>query len=63
MAEAMMGEAADVSRVMFIPDYNTASVVMRGVCQSHGQFWTLVVSKAATIADFFTQEESEQLLE
>jgi phosphoketolase len=63
MAEAMIGEAADVSRVMFIPDYNTASAVMRGVYQSHGQFWTLVVPKAAAIADLFSQEEAEQLLE
>jgi phosphoketolase len=36
---------------------------MRGVYQSHGQFWTLVVPKAATIADFFTLEEAGQLLE
>jgi phosphoketolase len=63
MAEAMMGEAADVSRVMFVPDYNTASVVMRGVYQRHGQFWTLVVPKASAIADLFSQEEAERLLE
>jgi phosphoketolase len=48
---------------MFVPDYNTASAVMRGVYQSHGQFWTLVVPKAAAIADLFSQEEAEQLLE
>jgi phosphoketolase len=63
MAEVMMGEAADVSRVMFVPDYNTASAVMRGVYQSHGQFWTLVVPKASVIANLFSQEEAERLLE
>lgn len=63
MAEAMLGEPSDVSRVMFVPDYNTASTVMRGIYQTHGQIWTLVVPKADTIPDLFAVEDAERLLE
>lgn len=63
MAEAMLGEPSDVSRVMFVPDYNTASTVMRGIYQTHGQIWTLVVPKADTIPDLFAVEDAERLFE
>lgn len=62
MAEAMLGEPSDVSRVLFIPDYNTAAVVMQGVYQTHGQIWTLVVPKIDMIPDLFTPEEAVLLL-
>jgi phosphoketolase len=62
MAEAMLGEPSHVSRVLFPPDYNVAIAVMRGVYQSQGQIWTLVVPKADTLPDLFTGEESERLL-
>ncbi len=61
-AEAMLGEVSDVSRVMFVADYNTAAVVMRGVYQTQGQIWTLVVAKYEAIPDIFTQEEATRLL-
>jgi phosphoketolase len=63
MAEAMLGEPSDVSRVLFVPDYNTAAVVMRAVYQTHGQIWTLVVPKADKIPDLFAEKEAETLLE
>ncbi|MFQ6019601.1 MAG: xylulose 5-phosphate 3-epimerase, partial [Dehalococcoidia bacterium] len=63
MAEAMMGEASDVSRVLFPADYNTAAVVTQGVYQTQGQIWTLVVPKMDGVADLFTQEEAARLLE
>ncbi len=61
MAEVLLGEPADVSRVLFPPDYNTAAVVMREVYQTRGQIWTLVVPKADPITDLFAREEAEQL--
>lgn len=61
MAEVMLNELSDVSRVMFIPDYNTAAVVMHGVYQTQGQVWTLVVPKYETVADLFTREEASRL--
>jgi phosphoketolase len=63
MAEAMLGEVSDVSRVMFVADYNTAAEVMRGVYQTQGQIWTLVVAKYEAIPDVFTPEEAHRLLE
>ncbi len=62
MAESMLGEVSDVSRVIFIPDYNTAAVVMRGLYQTHGQIWTAVIPKYETIPDLFTVEEASRLL-
>ena len=63
MAEAMLGERSDVSRVLFVPDYNTAAAVMRGVYQTQGQIWTLVVPKYDAAVDLFTPAESARLLE
>lgn len=63
MAEAMLGEPSDVSRVIFVPDYNTASVVMQGVYQTHGQIWTIVAPKTHIIPDLFTLEEAARLLQ
>ncbi len=62
MAEAMLGEPSDVSRVFFVPDYNTASVVMHHLYQTHGQIWTLVVPKIDAIPDLFTVDEATRLL-
>jgi len=63
MAEAMFGEPSDVSRVLFVPDYNTAAVVMHDLYQTHGQIWTLVVPKMDAIPDLFTSDEAVRLLE
>ena len=63
MAEAMLGERSDVSRVLFVPDYNAAAAVIYGVYQTQGQIWTLVVPKYDAAADLFTPEEATRLLE
>ncbi len=62
MAEAMLGEPSDVSRVLFVPDYNTASVVMHHLYQTHGQIWTVVVPKMDIIPDLFTLDEAHLLI-
>ncbi len=62
MAEAMLNELSDVSRVLFVPDYNTAAVVTQAIYQSQGQIWTLVVSKMDIVADLFTIDEAQTLL-
>ena len=62
LAEALLGEPSDVSRVLFLPDHNTAAAVMQAVYQTHGQIWTLVVPKSSGIADLFTPEEAAGLL-
>lgn len=63
MAEAMLGEPSDVSRVLFVPDYNTASVVMHNLYQTHGQIWTLVIPKLDVTPELFTLDEATRLLE
>jgi phosphoketolase len=62
MAEAMLGEPGDVSRVLFPADHNTAAAVMRAVYQTHGQIWTLVVPKGEGIPDLFTPAEAAELV-
>jgi phosphoketolase len=62
MAEALLGEPADVSRVLFPADHNTAAVVMRAVYQTWGQVWTLVVPKGGDVPDLFTAADAERLL-
>jgi phosphoketolase len=61
MAEAMLGEPADVSRVLFVADANTALAAMRAVYGTRGQLWTMVVPKA-DVPDLFTAAEAEQLV-
>lgn len=63
MAEAMLNEASDLSRVLFAADYNTAGLITQNVYQTHGQFWTMVVSKRKRVAHLFTPEEAETLLQ
>ncbi|MEX2221247.1 MAG: xylulose 5-phosphate 3-epimerase [Candidatus Rokuibacteriota bacterium] len=62
LAEVLLGEPADVSRVLFPADHNTAAAVMRAVYQTRGQIWTLVIPKAGGIPDLFTEEEAGRLL-
>jgi len=62
MAEAMLNEASDVSRVMFAADYNSAAALMHQIYQTHGQFWTLVVSKRS-VANLLTAEEATRLVQ
>lgn len=62
MAEAMLGEPAHVSRVLFPSDFNSTAAVMERLYQTHGQIWTLVVSKADTIPDLFTADDARLLM-
>jgi phosphoketolase len=45
LAEALLGEMSDTSRVLFPVDANSAAATLRAAYASHGQFWTLVVPK------------------
>jgi phosphoketolase len=61
LCEAMMGEPAYVSRVVFPADYNSAAEVMREVYRTRGQIWTLVNPKAE-IPVVFDRQEAKQLV-
>lgn len=45
LAEALLGEMSDVSRVLFPVDANSAVAAMRAAYRTHGEFWTMVVPK------------------
>jgi phosphoketolase len=62
LAEMLMGEASDVSRVLFVPDAAAAAEITRGLYQTRGQIWTLVVPKSE-VPEQFTVEEARDLLE
>jgi phosphoketolase len=63
LAEAMLGEAAGVARVLFAADYNTAAAVMHAVYQTHGQVWAIVVPKLDSVPEVFTADEARTLVE
>jgi phosphoketolase len=63
MAESMLSEPSDISRVAFPADYNTAAAVMHRVYQTHGQIWTIVATKYETAPDLFSPEEAALLME
>lgn len=63
LAESMLGETSDISRVVFVPDFNTAAAFVQEIYQTHGQVWSVVVPKAEVIADLFTPDEARRLFE
>lgn len=62
MAEALLGEASHVSRVVFPADFNSASAMMEELYQTHGQIWTVVIPKADTIPIWFAGDEARRLV-
>jgi len=63
MAETMLNEISDVSRVVFIPDFNTAASAVDQVYRTHGQIWTMVVPKHENIPDLFRPDEAARLVQ
>lgn len=61
MAEAMLGEPSDISRVIFPADHNTAVAAVDACFRSRGRIFTMVVPKSE-VADLFTAEEAQALL-
>jgi phosphoketolase len=45
MAEALLGEMNDVSRVVFAADANAATALLESAFAERGQIWTMVVAK------------------
>ncbi len=60
MAECMMSESADISRVFFPAEYNSAAYLMREAYQTQGQLWTMVMAKVPAPV-MFSEEECVQL--
>ena len=62
LAEALIGEMSDTSRVLFPVDGNSAAAALAAAYATHGQFWTLVVPKRA-LPGLLTAEQARQLVE
>ena len=60
MAESMLGETSDLSRVIFPADYNSTLAVMGDVYKTQGQIWTIVAPKN-TVPTIFSRDEAKQL--
>lgn len=63
MAEAMLSEPSDISRVLFPPDYNATALIMQRLYQTHGQLWSIIASKRDKIPNLFTPDDAERLYE
>lgn len=62
LAEAMMGEPSQTSRVVFPPDANSAAETLAACYRTRGQIWSVVASKAKSAADLFTREEAREMI-
>jgi phosphoketolase len=62
MAESMLSETSDVSRVIFPADFNSALEAIKQLYQTQGQIWSIVIPKSVTPL-FFDQSSSEKLLQ
>ena len=62
LAEALMGEMSDVSRVVFPADWNTASATLRAAYGTRGQIWAVVVPKNP-VPVRFEPDEAAALIE
>jgi phosphoketolase len=63
LAEAMLGEPSDISRVLFAGDYNSAAAIIQNVYQTHGQIWTVVVPKLDSVPVLLTPQEAARLMD
>ena len=61
LAESMLSETSDISRVLFPADYNSASETLARLYQTQGQIWTLVIPKRP-MPVLFSADESQNLL-
>ena len=61
MTETMLAEHAQVSRVVFPADFNTALATLEACYQTHGQIWTVVVPKGK-VPQFFSEGEARQIV-
>lgn len=61
LCEALMGEMADVSRVVFPADWNSAAATLKEVYSTKGQTWGVVIAKRA-LPVWFTPQQSQEMV-
>ncbi len=63
LCEALLNEPADISRVMFPADFNSAVATLNECYRTHGKIFTCVIPKSESISNIFSKEEAERLVE
>lgn len=63
LCEALLNEPADISRVLFPADFNSAAASLDACYRTHGKIFTLVIPKSDTIPDIFSKTTAVSLLE
>ena len=63
LCEALLNEPADISRVMFPADYNSAVTALDACYRTRGRIFSYVIPKADTIPEFFPRNTVERLVE
>jgi phosphoketolase len=61
LAETLLAEMADVSRVLFPADWNSAAAALREAYGARGEVWTMVVPKK-TLPDRFSPDQARELV-
>lgn len=60
-AESLLAEPADISRVLFPADYNSALAVMQALYRTQGQIWTVVCPKQ-DVPLLLSEAQAQQLV-
>ena len=63
LCEALLNEPADISRVLFPADFNSAAASIDACYHTRGKIFTMVIPKSDTIPDIFSKRAAETLLE
>ncbi len=63
LCEALLNEPADISRVMFPADFNSAMAGLGACYRTHGNIFTFIMPKSETITDIFSKSSAEHLVE
>src|SRR5450830_1375742 len=63
LCEALLNEPADISRVIFPADFNSAVASLEACYRTRGKIFTYVIPKSDTIPDIFSKSAAECLIE
>lgn len=63
LCEALLNEPADISRVIFPADFNSAVASLDACYHTRGKIFTYVIPKSDTIPDIFSKSAAEWLIE
>jgi len=63
LCEALLNEPADVSRVIFPADFNSAVASLEACYRTHGKIFSYVIPKSDSIPDLLSKIAAEELVE